>query len=90
MKPGIHPKYYDDCRVSCACGNTFTTGATVPEIKVEICSACHPYYTGQAKYVDSEGRIERFERKRKKAAASKLKLQSRKKAKTKKKIKKGN
>jgi len=78
MKSGIHPKYYDDCQVTCICGNAFTTGATVPEIKVEICSACHPYYTGQAKYIDSEGRIERFERKRKKAAASKAKLQSKK------------
>jgi len=77
MKQGIHPKYYNQCRVTCTCGNTFTTGATVPEIKVEICSACHPYYTGQSKYIDSEGRIERFERRRKKAA-SLIKLQDKK------------
>jgi len=69
MKAGIHPKYYDDCKVTCACGNTFITGSTVSEIKVEICAACHPFFTGQAKFVDTEGRIERFERKRKAAAA---------------------
>ncbi len=72
MKKGIHPKYYQDCQATCACGNTFTTGSTMPEIRVDICSACHPFYTGQAKYIDSEGRIERFERKRK-MAASRLK-----------------
>ena len=53
-------------KVSCVCGNTFTTGATKPEIKVEICSECHPFYTGQQKIVDSEGRVERFLRKYKK------------------------
>ncbi len=69
MKTGIHPQYYDECQVTCACGHTFVTGSTVPKIKVEICAACHPFFTGQAKFVDSEGRIERFERKRKAAAA---------------------
>jgi large subunit ribosomal protein L31 len=71
VKKNIHPKYYDDCQVTCACGNKFTTGATVPEIKVEICSKCHPFFTGETKYVDTEGRIERFERKRKAAQQKK-------------------
>ena len=84
MKQGIHPKYYDECKVTCTCGNTFITGSTVPEIKVEICAACHPFFTGQAKFVDTEGRIERFERKRKAAAA----LQQQKKTSKKKKAKK--
>lgn len=65
MKTDIHPKYFM-AKVSCVCGNTFTTGATKPEIKVEICSECHPFYTGQQKIVDSEGRVERFLRKYKK------------------------
>ncbi len=60
MKPEIHPKYFNDASVSCVCGNTFKTGATVPEIKVEICSECHPFYTGKQKMLDTEGRVERF------------------------------
>ena len=83
MKKGIHPKYYDDCKVTCTCGNTFVTGSTLPEIKVEICSACHPFFTGQAKYIDTEGRIEKFERKRAAAAKRKTKKKPQKvKAKT--------
>lgn len=78
MKQGIHPKYYNDCKVTCTCGNTFITGSTVPEIKVEICAACHPFYTGQSKYIDTEGRIERFERKRQTAVAMKSKLAKKK------------
>ncbi len=62
MKKDIHPKYVP-AKVVCACGNTFTTGATKPEIRVEICSACHPFYTGKQKFVDSEGRVQRFQRK---------------------------
>ncbi|OGD63620.1 50S ribosomal protein L31, partial [Candidatus Beckwithbacteria bacterium RBG_13_42_9] len=45
MKAKIHPKYYTNCKVTCACGNTFTTGSVLPEIKVDICSACHPFFT---------------------------------------------
>jgi large subunit ribosomal protein L31 len=67
MKAGIHPKYYDNCRVTCACGNTFTVGSTLPEIKVEICSKCHPFFTGEMKYVDTLGRVERFKQKQTKA-----------------------
>lgn len=62
MKKDIHPKYYEKAKVVCACGNSFTTGSTVAEIHVEICSACHPFYTGKQKLVDNRGRIERFER----------------------------
>jgi len=70
MKKGIHPKYHDDAKVTCTCGNTFTTGSTLPKIEVEICSACHPFFTGETKYLDTEGRIEKFERKRKAAQKS--------------------
>jgi len=59
MKQGIHPKYVP-ARVTCACGNTFVTQATVPEIRVEICSNCHPFFTGRQKIVDTERRVERF------------------------------
>lgn len=59
MKSGIHPKYVD-CEISCGCGNTFTTRATVPSIRVEICSECHPFYTGKQKFVDAAGRVDKF------------------------------
>ena len=59
MKDGIHPKLHQ-ATVACACGNEFTTTSTVPEIRVEICSNCHPFYTGKQKIVDTEGRVEKF------------------------------
>jgi large subunit ribosomal protein L31 len=62
MKQGIHPKY-KMARVVCTCGNTFVTRSTVGDIKVEICSNCHPFFTGEQKIVDSEGRVERFYKK---------------------------
>lgn len=62
MKDKIHPKYYDNAKVTCLCGNTFTTGSTKPEIRVEICSRCHPFYTGEQRIVDSMGRVERFKK----------------------------
>lgn len=62
MKAGIHPTYFDQAKVICGCGNTFTTGATKPEIHVEICSKCHPFFTGQQKYVDTLGKVENFQR----------------------------
>ncbi len=62
MKEGIHPKYMD-CKVSCVCGNIFQTRSVMKEIKVEICSACHPFFTGKQKIVDTAGRVERFMRK---------------------------
>ncbi len=61
MKKGIHPEYFD-CTVTCSCGNTFKTRSTKKEIKVEICSNCHPFYTGRQKLVDSGGRVERFKK----------------------------
>lgn len=63
MKKDIHPNYNPECKVSCVCGNTFLTGSTVSEIKVELCSACHPFYTGKQKLVDSARRVEKFENK---------------------------
>ena len=59
MKPGIHPKY-QDVEVRCACGNTFKTRSTKPDLHLEICSACHPFFTGRQKLIDTEGRVERF------------------------------
>jgi large subunit ribosomal protein L31 len=61
MKKGIHPEYFD-CTVTCSCGNTFKTRSTKKEIRVEICSKCHPFYTGKQKLVDSGGRVERFKK----------------------------
>ena len=60
MKSDIHPKYYPNAKIVCACGNTFVVGSTVPEIHVELCSACHPFYTGQQKLVDTARRVEKF------------------------------
>lgn len=62
MKADIHPKYYLT-KVHCACGNSFETGGAVPELKLEICSACHPFYTGKQKMASTGGRIERFRKK---------------------------
>jgi large subunit ribosomal protein L31 len=62
MKEGIHPKYHT-VTVSCACGNQFVTRSTKPEIRLEICSACHPFFTGKQKLIDTAGRIERFQKK---------------------------
>jgi len=59
MKPGIHPDYME-CQVTCACGETFTTRSTRPELRVEICSKCHPFFSGQQRIVDTEGRVEQF------------------------------
>ncbi|MBE9515064.1 MAG: 50S ribosomal protein L31 [Chloroflexi bacterium] len=60
MKAKIHPKYNESVKVTCLCGNTFVTGSVRPEIKVEVCSKCHPFYTGEQRIVDSRGRVERF------------------------------
>lgn len=67
MKTKIHPKWYPEAKVKCACGNTFSVGATMPELEIEVCSACHPFYTGQMKYVDTAGRVDAFKEKQKKA-----------------------
>jgi large subunit ribosomal protein L31 len=61
VKEGIHPKYVE-CKVHCACGNEFTTRSSKNEIQVEICSACHPFFTGKQKLIDTAGRVERYKR----------------------------
>lgn len=63
MKANIHPEYHKDAVVRCACGETFTTGSTKKELRVEICSKCHPFFTGKQKLLDSGGRVERFKKK---------------------------
>ena len=62
MKDNIHPEWYPEARVVCSCGNTFTVGATVPEITTEVCSSCHPFFTGEQRIVDTAGQVERFMR----------------------------
>lgn len=69
MKKEIHPKYDAKAKVTCSCGEKFTVGSTMSEINVEICSACHPFFTGEEKTLDAAGRVERF--KKRQAAASK-------------------
>ena len=79
MKAQIHPNWFEDAKVTCACGNIFTVGASMPEIKVEVCSNCHPFYTGQMKYVDTAGRVDSFKARQKGAAKKVLsKLERRK------------
>lgn len=71
MKKDTHPEYFEKAKVVCACGHTFTVGSTMKEIRVEVCSACHPFYTGKQKMVDTARRIEKFqERTAKKSIAS--------------------
>ena len=72
MKPDIHPDYVE-CTVRCSCGNTFTTRSTKPELKIDICNACHPFYTGTQKLIDTGGRVQRFADKFGGAAAAQLK-----------------
>ena len=62
MKTDIHPKYYPNAQVVCSCGNTFTTGATKEHIRIEVCSACHPFFTGEQRIIDTGGRVERLRR----------------------------
>ena len=76
MKANIHPNWNAEAKVVCACGNIFTTGSTLPEIRVEICSACHPFFTGAQKFVDTLGQVDRFI---KKTESSKVKQEERKK-----------
>ena len=59
----IHPQYYNDAKVVCSCGNTFTVGSTTDSIQVEICSVCHPFWTGEQKFIDTEGRVDKFKKK---------------------------
>lgn len=67
MKKDIHPKYYPEAKIICACGNVITTGSVKPEMKVEVCSACHPFYTGKKRLVDTTGRVDRFKKRMEKS-----------------------
>jgi len=81
MKTSIHPTWYEDATVTCACGNTFTVGAAKPDIRIDICSKCHPFFTGEMKFVDTMGRVERFQKKQAAAKITASKLADRKKKK---------
>ncbi len=83
MKKEIHPQYYPEAKIICACGNVITVGSTVKEMKVEVCSACHPLYTGKKKLLDATGRVERFKKIAEKAAKKK-ELKKKKKSRVKK------
>jgi len=83
MKKEIHPQYYPEAKIICACGNIITVGSTVKEMKVEVCSACHPLYTGKKKLLDATGRVERFKKIAEKAAKKK-ELKKKKKSRVKK------
>lgn len=72
MKKDIHPQYYPDAKVKCACGYSFTVGATKPEIKIDICSHCHPFFTGTEQLIDVAGRVERFKIRKAKAKPEKI------------------
>ena len=77
MKKDIHPKYYNKAQVRCACGNTFTVGSTKEFIEVEICSKCHPFYTGKEKILDAMGQVQKFRKRLAKKEAMKKKRGSR-------------
>lgn len=86
MQVQNHPKWSSEAKVSCACGNSFTVGAAVPEIQVEVCYACHPYYTGQMKFLDAAGRVDSFRARQKGAQKKVLSKADRRKLKRQKKI----
>lgn len=69
MKADIHPTYHEKAKATCICGASYVVGSTLPEIKVEICSACHPFFTGTEKVIDTAGRVDRFKKRRAAAAA---------------------
>ncbi len=76
MKPEIHPKLNKECVVTCVCGNQFVTISTLPSIQVEICSNCHPFFTGQQKLVDTEGRVDKFNKRAKRIEDTKISAKS--------------
>lgn len=78
MKANIHPQYYPDAQVVCACGNVFTVGSTKQQIHVELCYQCHPFYTGQQKFVDTVGNIEKFKTRQQAAAVKQATLKAKK------------
>lgn len=73
MKANIHPTWFHDCAVTCSCGNTFVTGSATQTLQIDICDQCHPFFTGETKFVDRQGRVDRF---KKKVAAAQAKPQS--------------
>ena len=85
MKQDIHPPYYPEAKVRCACGAKFTVGSAKPTLQVEICSHCHPFFTGKEKLIDTAGKVEKFRARRAKAAASLAKPKAKARVKTKKK-----
>ncbi|OGZ02742.1 MAG: 50S ribosomal protein L31 [Candidatus Liptonbacteria bacterium RIFOXYC1_FULL_36_8] len=80
MKQDIHPKYYEKAKVSCVCGASITLGATKPNLNVEICSECHPFYTGKEKIIDTAGRVEKFKARKTEAGKKEPRKKSEKKA----------
>jgi large subunit ribosomal protein L31 len=82
VKEKIHPTWYPEARVHCACGSVFTTGSTMKEISVEICSACHPLFTGQQKFIDTAGRVDKFNQRLAAAEQKKSEAAERKRKKT--------
>ncbi len=83
MKKGIHPEYYPNAKVICGCGNTFTVGSTKKVIRTDVCSACHPFFTGEQRIVDTAGQVERFMKRMEKTAEQKAQAEARLKAKKK-------
>lgn len=82
MKKDIHPKYNKNAKVTCSCGNTFEVGSTRETIEVEVCSACHPFYTGTAKFIDTAGRVDKYQERVKMAEKLKQAKKDKKKPKT--------
>jgi len=79
MKTSIHPQYYEETVVTCSCGERFITGSTKKDIHVEVCYKCHPFYTGQHRYLDVKGRVESFQKKQQKAKSYQAKKINKKK-----------
>ena len=77
MKEGIHPQYYPEAKVVCACGNTFITGSTKEVIRTDVCSDCHPFFTGEQRIVDTAGQVERFEKRRERTRDLESEIQAR-------------
>ena len=88
MKKNIHPEYHNDAKIICSCGAVLHTGSTQKEMHVEICSACHPFYTGKKKVLDSTGRVDRFKKLAEKSATKKAASLTKKSKETKKEVKK--
>lgn len=84
MKKDIHPQYNKNVKVTCSCGNTFEVGSTAQSIEAEVCSACHPFYTGTAKFIDTAGRVDKFQAKIKEAALRQAEMKTKKTKSTKK------